>query len=483
LDDTAMVDFLAWALPEVMYELGKAAAAADAAAEGKRAAAARQGLQFAPCKVQMQPAGNRINLPRSNSHNSSSSSSLMLTGELQLGGTAGCGKLLAGRSVVAVAYPPTPAYAVAAAAAISAAAAAAAAGVSAHLLLSCCSPVAMSAEAALKEHGIAGWGCLCIWDLKAQQQQQQQQVTAASGGLVQLLVSEGQPSCCCWGTGAGSSLVFAGKLWRANYFCISDVFTIWQLHMCRTCKSAAYGVCSDAARRSCQYSRMVACIRCCWPQQAWKREACAAGTFQCLHKTCVMHPLLLPTIGMEEGGLCCWDLSEPDKLHQPQQQQQHPQDSLQQRQQQQLVPARRPSYSTELPFTAGSSDSSWVTPERPARADFISSSTTNLGSTCGTSCTAFALGLGSTDSIVAIAVLEPTEASRAGGSSSAAVHGGAGCQLVSLSAAGNVAMFSVMLGAAAGGVAAEFGVGAAAADLGTRAGERLSKCNMRCSFC
>jgi hypothetical protein len=210
-----MVDFLEWALPEVMFELGKAAAAADAAAEGKRAAAARQGLQFAPCKVQMQLAGHRSNLPRSNSRKSSgssSSSSPMLTGELQLGSTAGYSKLLAGRSVVAVAYPPTPADAVAAAAAISAAAAAAATGVSSHLLLSCCSPVAMPAEAALKEHGIAGWGCLCVWDLKAQQQQQQQQqITAAGGGLVQLLVSEGRPSCCCWGTSGGSSLVFAGK--------------------------------------------------------------------------------------------------------------------------------------------------------------------------------------------------------------------------------------------------------------------------------
>jgi hypothetical protein len=56
------------------------------------------------------------------------------------------------------------------------------------------------------------------------------------------------------------------------------------------------------------------------------------------------------------------------------------------------------------------------------------------------------------------------------------------CQLVSLSAAGNVAMFSVMLGAAAAGVAAESVAAAAAADLGTRAGERLSLCNLQCSF-
>jgi hypothetical protein len=38
-----------------------------------------------------------------------------------------------------------------------------------------------------------------------------------------------------------------------------------------------------------------------------------------------------------------------------------------------------------------------------------------------------------------------------------------------------------MLGAAAGGVAAESLLGVAAADLGTRAGERLTTCNMRCS--
>jgi hypothetical protein len=197
----------------MMFELGKAAAAADAAAEGRRAAAARQGLQFAPCKVQLHPAGigsKGPNVLRNNSR-SSSSGSPMFKGELQLGHATSYSKLLAGRSVVAVAYPPTPADAAAAAAAISAAAVAAVVGVSAHLLLSCCSPVAMSAEAALKEHGVAGWGCLCIWDLKVQQHhQQQQQVAAANGGLVQLLVSEGRPSCCCWGTGAGSCLVFAG---------------------------------------------------------------------------------------------------------------------------------------------------------------------------------------------------------------------------------------------------------------------------------
>jgi hypothetical protein len=216
-DDTAIVDFLDWALPEVMFELGKAAAAADAVAEGRRAAAARQGLQFAPARVQLHPAREQqrstapgLSHNNSRSRSGSSGSSVTLAGELQLGSTS---KLLAGRSVVAVACPPTPADAGAAAAAIGAAAAAAAA-VSGHLLLSCCSPVAMSAESALKEHGIAGLGCLCVWDLKAQQQQQQQQqqlVAASSGGgLVQLLVNEGRPSCCCWGSGAGSCLVFAG---------------------------------------------------------------------------------------------------------------------------------------------------------------------------------------------------------------------------------------------------------------------------------
>jgi hypothetical protein len=76
-------------------------------------------------------------------------------------------------------------------------------------------------------------------------------------------------------------------------------------------------------------------------------------------------------------------------------------------------------------------------------------------------------------------VLEPTAAARAAGSSGAAFQGGAVCQLVSLSAAGNVSMFSVMLGAAAGGVAAESGMAATAADLGTRAGEMHLRHTMR----
>jgi hypothetical protein len=179
---------------------------------------------------------------------------------------------------------------------------------------------------------------------------------------------------------------------------------------------------------------------------------------------------------MEEGGLCCWDLSEPDRLHQPQQQQQQQQrvedkPQPEEQQQQQLLPARRPSYSTELPLIAGSSDTSWLTPEPKVRTNFSTapSSTTNTGST---SSAAFDSGLGSIDSIVAIAVLQPTSSSRAAGSN-AASQGGAACQLVSLSPAGNVAMFSVMLGAAAGRLAAESGVAAAAADLGTRAGEKL----------
>jgi hypothetical protein len=39
-----------------------------------------------------------------------------------------------------------------------------------------------------------------------------------------------------------------------------------------------------------------------------------------------------------------------------------------------------------------------------------------------------------------------------------------------------------MLGTAGGAVTAESVAAAAAADLGTRAGERLSLCNMRCAF-
>jgi hypothetical protein len=76
---------------------------------------------------------------------------------------------------------------------------------------------------------------------------------------------------------------------------------------------------------------------------------------------------------------------------------------------------------------------------------------------------------------VAIAVLQHSAHGRAAGGN-AALQGAAACQLVSLSAAGSVAMFSVMLGAAGGrGVAAESGLSAAAADLGTRAGEMVAR--------
>jgi hypothetical protein len=204
-----LVEFLEWAVPQVLYELSRAEA--EAAVQCSLAAATA-GPRFAAVQT---AAACRSNSMVTGLH---SSGRTLLSGELQLS----YGALLAGRPVVGLSGPPTDQAAAEAASAISAAAAASSsAAVSSHLLLACYGPVAMPAEAAAAEHGLPGLGCLCVWDLlqasSSSRSAQHAAAAAAAGdsgvpfGVVQLLVSEGRPTCCCWGAGEAACLVFAGE--------------------------------------------------------------------------------------------------------------------------------------------------------------------------------------------------------------------------------------------------------------------------------
>lgn len=204
-----LVEFLEWAEPQTLFELSRAEA--EAAAECTLAAATA-GPSFTT--VQTATACSSSSIMGSTGVHSSSRT--LLSGELQLP----CSGLLAGRPVVGLAGPATNQAAADAASAISAAAdAGSSAAVSNHLLLACYGPVAMPAKAAAAEHGLSGLGCLCVWDLlqASSSSRAAQHAAAAVGGgsgvpfgVMQLLVSEGRPTCCCWGAGEASSLVFAG---------------------------------------------------------------------------------------------------------------------------------------------------------------------------------------------------------------------------------------------------------------------------------
>lgn len=216
-DPAALSEFLGWAVPQVLFELQRAEA--EAAAENRLVCAAA-GPSFSTVQS-TQPLPLKTHL---NNNSSSSSSSLgregtLLAGELQL---SAVDNMLQGRSVVGLAGPPTAQAAAAAAAVI--AAGAGTAPVSSHLLLVCYAPVTMPAAAAASEHGVAGLGCLCVWDLlqassgdspQAQQRAAERGSSSSSAGatppgVVQLLVSEGRPTSCCWGPGEAACLVFAG---------------------------------------------------------------------------------------------------------------------------------------------------------------------------------------------------------------------------------------------------------------------------------
>jgi hypothetical protein len=211
----AFAEFLEWAVPQVLFELGRVDA--EAAAESSQASAAA-GPAFAAVRTAVQCSSS------SSSGRSGTASSItqsLLSGELQLSSRSP-GDLLSGRPVVGLAGPPTPQAAAAAAAAISAAAGLAAAANSSYLLLACYGPAAMAAAAAAElQHGLAGLGCLCVWDLLAASTQSPAAAAAVVAGVqgdvsvrhgvLQLLVSEGKPTCCCWGSGeAAATLIFAG---------------------------------------------------------------------------------------------------------------------------------------------------------------------------------------------------------------------------------------------------------------------------------
>jgi hypothetical protein len=203
--NSAFAEFVDWAVPQVLFELGRADA--EAAAESTLVSAAA-GPSFAAIQTATQTPGS------SSSSSRAVQLQALLAGELQLLGSS----LLAGRPLIGITSSPTPQGAAAAAAAIAAATsvAGANAAVSSHLLLACYGPVPMSAAAAVSEHGLAGLGCLCVWDLQAASSRVKVSEAAEEGrslpqGVLQLLVSEGKPTCCCWGAGQAAALVFAGR--------------------------------------------------------------------------------------------------------------------------------------------------------------------------------------------------------------------------------------------------------------------------------
>jgi len=163
----------------------------------------------------------------------------------------------------------------------------------------------------------------------------------------------------------------------------------------------------------------------------------------------------VPVAGMEEGSICCWDLSEPDKSHSaalpatgPQLQQ------LQEQEQEQhslRTPARRPSYTTAVPISTGSSSHDSYDPltdNSKRRADVLNGALHEHE---------FAA-----EGVVAVAAV-PTAASSGGGAVGSS-SGGAVCRLVVLSSGCCVTLYSVML--------RDTGSSVAVNDLGMRTGER-----------
>lgn len=148
--------------------------------------------------------------------------------------------------------------------------------------------------------------------------------------------------------------------------------------------------------------------------------------------------------GMNEGGVCCWDLSEHDTAHTagmavtgPAAQQGLPTRHQKHQQTELNLPARRPAYSTEVPWSADS-----VSRREP------------------TMCLGDAVALG--DSIAALTALPASTGSH----SCAGYNSSGGCvgRLVVLTAGGCVSLYSVMLGDAGSDVAIQ--------DLGMRTGQQ-----------
>jgi hypothetical protein len=179
---------------------------------------------------------------------------------------------------------------------------------------------------------------------------------------------------------------------------------------------------------------------------------------------------------MEEGGICCWDLAEPNAAHSSAAQGARTRSQNTQHQQQLQhaasleLPARRPSYSTEVPFL---SRDSFVTAHSEATSEALakasaatlqSSSTHDSSHTqlqgAATSMVLQDAGLAA-GGVVALSAVASSSSGSGGGGGGAG--GGPVCRLVVLSAGGFVTLYSVMLGGAGSDVAVT--------DLGMRSGE------------
>lgn len=184
---------------------------------------------------------------------------------------------------------------------------------------------------------------------------------------------------------------------------------------------------------------------------------------------------------MEEGGICCWDLAEPNTAHSNAAQGARAPPQHTQPQQQQpaslVLPARRPSYSTEVPFLARDG---FGTAAPTAALALASASTphssntqdTNQAQLQGAAASMVLQDAGlAAGGVVALAAV----ASSASGSGGGSAGGGPVCRLVVLSAGGCVTLYSVMMGGAGSDVAVT--------DLGMRTGEGpgTRACHVACS--
>lgn len=170
--------------------------------------------------------------------------------------------------------------------------------------------------------------------------------------------------------------------------------------------------------------------------------------------------------GMEDGGICCWDLEEPDKAHRAaaQQQQQQPTQQLAGSPSSCKLPARRPSYSTDLPqLLASVSSSSGGTYTAAASSSSSSSGGGHqreapLPTTWAEPDAGLSVG-----GVVGLAVVPSTPSGASGAAADRGSGGGPVCRLVVLGSGACVTLYSVMVGDAGNDVAV--------ADLGMRSGE------------
>lgn len=178
--------------------------------------------------------------------------------------------------------------------------------------------------------------------------------------------------------------------------------------------------------------------------------------------------------GMEEGGICCWDLAEPNAAHSSAGQgartrSQHTQHHQQQQHAASLeLPARRPSYSTEVPFLSRDSFAtaaahSEATSEALAKASAATPQSSSTHDSSHVQLQGAAASMVLQDAGLAAGGVVALSAVAGASSNSGGAGGGPVCKLVVLSAGGCVTLYSVMLGGAGSDVAVT--------DLGMRTGE------------